>query len=210
MGVLNYEDFNQGDNDNPDLFRIKRIGLWNVDYKRGILRGRNINEATTEHLAQYILERIYKDEWLLDYKAPWISYENDQKIVDQLIETDGISLKWEDFYKAMLLRKTNKDGKVEINTPLYELIAKSNGLDNSKKIKRPSYYQLIMDILDAGCYKEAEEFIKSKDINVLRNSKTLSWNLTKYFGENLLNKNGTDFNEEILNSYAQNALWNVA
>ncbi|MBQ5945372.1 hypothetical protein IJL65_03080 [bacterium] len=54
-----------------------------------------------------------------------MTYKDYINIIEQMEKTDGI--KKIDFWKAMLIRKREKDSdKVEKNTPLYELVEKIN------------------------------------------------------------------------------------
>jgi hypothetical protein len=73
------------------------------------------------------LERLYKDEGLLNYKAPWIAYTKEQKILEALVAAQDVDIKWLDFYKGILLRKYEAGKEIERVTPLWELIKKMNG-----------------------------------------------------------------------------------
>lgn len=212
MSILNYKDNN---NENENLMRhiwTRRLWLLNINYKNGKMRWYGINEWTTEWLAQFILENRYHDEWLLNYKAPRVAYQQEQDIISKLIKIDWNDIKREDFYKAMLLRKYWDEKNVEFKTPLFELVWKINWWTQlkewDKKIsdKRPHYYQLVMHLMDYVNDKNLNnigfilEFIEKKDISILKNH---FWStLNTVFDNTLLNKNKTDFNQTILDWYS--------
>ena len=159
-------------------------------------RGRYFNESATENLTQTILEMLYHEEGLVNYKAPWIAYPQYLTTVQKLIETDD-DIEWSDFYTAMLLRRYQDGENIEKNTPLFKLVAKVNGGENPATAKRPYYYQIIMNLLDNGFTKEALDFIRTKDMNVFLEKVKKN----KVFRSILLNKDETDYKEEIFNAY---------
>ena len=124
-----------------------------------------------------------------------MTYKDYINIIEQMEKTDGI--KKIDFWKAMLIRKREKDSdKVEKNTPLYELVEKINWKD------RPNYYNLIMYAMDGGVDTDhIIEFIKTKNIKYLKDWLPFDKVLSDVFGKNLLTKDRLDFKQKILDAY---------
>ncbi len=201
----------------------RRIGLANINYKNNLYRGNGYNEATTEHLTQDIMKYWYTiREWLnpKQYKAPWISYEDEQNIVWTAIQEinkndDSYSISWNDFQKAMILRKYENDNQdIKQATPLVELIRKMNWGNILQNQKRPYFFQLVMELIDIlqnlpiweynshkrNIYEQAYDrilcFIKTKDLTLIR---PFRWGIRN---TTLLNKEKTDFNNLILEKYS--------
>ena len=64
-------------------------------------------------MTQRILEYIYKEkEGLTTYKPCRISYPTEQLILKTLMQDDP-NIKWEDFYKAMILRKYGDEKNIK-------------------------------------------------------------------------------------------------
>lgn len=176
--------------------------------------GRWFTEASTESLTWEVLERRYDDEWLniREFEPKFKSYKDYIDVIDEIEKSDK-DVKKADFWRAMLIRKRANGKNVEKNTPLLELIKKINWRDSStNKDKRPWYYTLIMNALD---FVEDDrqrwwnlntgfilKFIKSKNINDLKNWIPAGKNLSDMFDKSLLTKDGKDFKKEILDAYA--------
>lgn len=194
----------------------RRVWLSHVNYKNKTRKGDWYNEATTEHLTQDIMKYWYTEREWLDkslYQAPWESYVAQQKIVSESItqvnKADDTTLSWNDFHKAMILRKYEDDNKnIKKATPLVELIRKMNGWKRLHTQKRPYFFQLVMDLCDLVLEKNISlalviNFIQKKDISLLKNY--FQWSLnTAIKSDILLNKDKTDFNDLILQKYSPN------
>lgn len=205
MSVLNYSDFNKWESNNANLISTRRLWFMNINNNKKTLRGRGINEWTTESLAQSILAMRYKDEWLNDYAPAWIAYQKEQKIMDKIIQTDWDNIDLKDFYKVMLIRKYWDEWEIQEATPLLELMRKMNWWKEIASSPRPYYYQLIMSLSDyvnegnVGNIQFIIDFIEKKDISIIK--RNIWSNLDAVFDKSLLNDAKTDFNEEILKKY---------
>lgn len=202
MSVINYVE-------SKGKIWTRRIWLVHANFNKRDYGGHGGNEGTTEHLTHDILERWYKGEWLLNYQAPRTSYEDEQKIVQALVDSQDINIKWLDFYKGMLLRKHEAGKEIERVTPLWELVKKMNGGDTLLNSPRPYFYQIIMRLADYVNEKNVSnvdfiiDFIKNKDISILK--KNLGVNINTVFNKLLLNPSRTDFNDLILKAYSKTA-----
>ena len=219
MSVLNYSDTEKTGKKESD-FLPRRVWLRRLkfDKKTGTFLsddGVGLNEASTETLTWEILERWYKEEGLdlktTKVKESYLSYWDYVEVLNLIEKTDkGIEKK--DFWKAMLIRKRAKEEHVEVDTPLYGLISKINWADKEwNKIERPSYYTIIMNILDFKNTHESiylgsfnvsflKEFIKTKDINYIKKAIPAD-KMKDVFSKTILNSEGTDFKKEILDAY---------
>jgi hypothetical protein len=212
--------------DNNLVYDPQRIGLRYVKRNKNWQylweTWRSINEASTESLAWEIVSM-----WFNSMKPPldlnphreWrIAYRWFIDVIDKLEEIDNIEKK--DFWKAMLIRKRAKNKDLERKTPILQLTRKVNWCsdkDWNEKYKRPYYYELISDSMDFAYklfndWKKTNldtkwivDFIDKKDINILKtyitdNNGKLSDVFNNGF-KGLLTKDGTDFTQEILDTY---------
>ena len=197
MSAINYFDIKKSWN--KSNFFPRRVGLKRIKLtKDWILSAVDwwwLNEGATEALAWEILCRWHKPYNNPRLKGEYLCYKDYIKIIEQMEETDDV--KKLDFWKAMLIRKREKDpDKVEKNTPLYELVEKINWKD------RPEYYDLIMYAMDGGVDTDhIIEFIKTKNIKYLKDWLPFDKVLSDVFGKNLLTKDGLDFKQKILDAY---------
>jgi hypothetical protein len=200
------------------------LGLVNFFHQKNKETWRYLNEASTESLTQEILKKFYLDGGKKYWrKNTWIDiqpylddtswYQRWINILNSLEEIDKIPKAL--FWKAMLIRKRADWKKVEINTPLYELMTKMNGKEiknNKIKYTRPYYYTLISNTMDFiwslaedDTFRKTnilKDFITTKNIIFLKTHlQAYNKNLSDVFDKQLLNKEGTDFNEEILQTY---------
>ena len=204
MSAINYFDTKKEWN-KSDYFP-RRVGLKRIKIKNSKLSTVDwwwFNEGATESLAWEILSR-----WHRPYKNPelkvYMTYKNYINIIEQMEKTDGITKL--DFWKAMLIRKRDENpDEVEKNTPLYELLKKINWKD------RPEYYDIIMNAMDGKIDKRGNiikidtdhiiEFIKTKDIQNLKDWLPSGRKLSDVFDKKLLKNDSSDFKQEILDTY---------
>jgi hypothetical protein len=205
MSVLNYFDTKkkwEKSDYYPRRVGLKRIKLGKT-WELSAVDWWWFNEGATESLAWEILSR-----WHKPYKDPklkvYMTYKSYINIIEQMEKTDGV--KKIDFWKAMLIRKREENpDKVEKNTPLYELVKKINWKD------RLSYYDIIMNAMDGKIDREGNiikidtdhiiKFIKTKNIQNLKDWLPFGKILSDVFDKDLLTKDWKDFKKEILDAY---------
>ena len=206
MSAINYFDTKKEWNKSdyfPRRIGLKRIKLTN-NWRLSAVDGWWLNEASTESLAWEIVSRWHKPYNNPKLKEDYLCYKDYINVIEQMEKTDGV--KKLDFWKAMLIRKRQEDpDKVEKNTPLYELVREINWKN------RPEYYDIIMNAMDGKLDRRGDvikidadhiiKFIKTKNIQNLKDWLPSGKILSDVFDKKLLTKDGKDFKLKILDAY---------